>query len=81
MLETKIHAEIMKKESSDPYFLVRVSYDDGTVRFKNELVSVTRKPPKVDFQYPETLKPILKKADTQKIELEIMRAVVESLLK
>jgi hypothetical protein len=76
----KITADVIKDESYDPYFLVKVSYDDGKTHFKNELVSVTRKPPKVDFQYPETLKKILEKVDTQKIELEIMRVVVESIL-
>jgi hypothetical protein len=79
-LELKITAEIVREKSYDPNFMVRVSYDDGKTRFKNELVSVSRKPPRVNIEYPENLAIILEKVDTQKIELEIMRAIVEMLL-
>lgn len=79
-MEANIHVEVIKEASFDPNFLVRVSYNDGKTQFKNENVSVNRKPPKVDFEYPETLKPILKEIDTQQIELEIMRVVVEWIL-
>lgn len=76
----EIKAEVIKDESYDPYFLVKVSYNDGKTRFKDEIVSVTRKPPKVNFQYPESMKKVLDRVDIQKIELEIMRVIVEAIL-
>ncbi|HBR02644.1 MAG TPA: hypothetical protein DD738_08535 [Ruminiclostridium sp.] len=76
----KIDARVMQDKSFDPQFVVKVSYDDGKTRFMNELVSVVRRPPKVTFEYSETLKPILTKVDIQRIELEVMRVIVESLL-
>lgn len=70
----------MKDKSFDPNFQVRVSYDDGKTHFKNEVISVCRKPPKVKFEYSETIEKVLDKIDVKKIELEVMRVIVESLL-
>ena len=79
-METNIAVEVVKDKSFDPSFLVKVSYDDGKTKFVKEEFSVSRKPPKVHIEYPEQLKKILEKTDTQQIELEIMRAIVEFLL-
>lgn len=79
-MEIRIKAEVVREKSFDPHFQVRVSYDDGTVRFKNELVSVSRKPPKVNIEYSETIKKYADKIDIKQIELEIMKAIVEFLL-
>lgn len=79
-METKIHVEVVKDKSFDPNFLVKVTYDDGKTHFKNELLTVSRKPPKVNVEYPASLENIREKIDTKKIELEIMRAIVDTLL-
>ncbi|MGI6623168.1 MAG: hypothetical protein GX227_02630 [Clostridiaceae bacterium] len=79
-MEIKLKAEVVREKSFDPHFWVKVSYDDGTVKFKNELVSVSRKPPKVNIEYSETIKKYADKIDIKQIELEIMKAIVESLL-
>jgi ABC-type transporter Mla maintaining outer membrane lipid asymmetry ATPase subunit MlaF len=41
---------------------------------------VSRKPPKVNIEYSETIKKYADKIDIKQIELEIMKAIVESLL-
>ena len=79
-METRIKAEVIKEKSFDPHFFVRVSYDDGINRFVDEIVSVDRKPPKVTITYTEYIKNIVDKIDVKKIEIEILEAIVESLL-
>lgn len=79
-MDTNIKAEVIKEKSFDPHFLVKVSYDDGINRFKNEIVSVERKPPRVKIDYPESINKIIDKIDIKKIEIEILKAIVESLL-
>lgn len=79
-METKIKAEVIRDKSFDPHFIVRVSYDDGKFRFNDVTVSVLRKPPRVSIDYPESVNKIIDKIDVKKIELEIMKAIVESLL-
>lgn len=79
-METKIKAEVIRDKSFDPYFLVRVSYDDGKNRFIDELVSVERRPPRVTIEYSENINKMIDKIDVKKIELEIMKAIVENLL-
>lgn len=79
-METKIKAEVIRDKSYDPHFLIRVSYDDGTNRFIDEMVSVERKPPRVTIEYPESINNIIDKIEIKKIELEIMKVIVENLL-
>jgi len=79
-LEAKIKAEVIKEKSYDPNFLVRVSYDDGKVKFRNEMVSVSRRPPKVNIEYPDSIEHLIEKIDVKKLELEVMKAIVEALL-
>ena len=79
-MEAQISASIIKEKSFDPNFQVKVSYDDGKTRFKNEIVFVSRKPPKVSIDYPESVLKVRDKIDIKKIELEIMRAIVDTLL-
>jgi hypothetical protein len=79
-LKIDIRAEVVKEKSFDPNFQVKVSYDDGTVKFVNELVSVSRKPPRVNIEYSETIKKYADKIDIKQIELEILKAIVENLL-
>lgn len=79
-MDTTITAQVVKEKSYDPNFIVRVSYDDGNVRFSNEMFTVTRKPPKVNIEYPENVKQILGEIDSARIELEIMKAIVEYLV-
>lgn len=76
----EIKAEVVKEKSFDPHFLVKVTYDDGITKFKNELVSVTRKPPRVNIEYPDIIKKAIDKINIKQMELEIMKAVVECLL-
>lgn len=75
-----IDVSVVKDKSFDPAFVLRVSYSDGEVSFKNALVNVLRKPPKVKIDYPEDLQPLLSKIDIKKLELEIMNKIVEFLL-
>lgn len=79
-MKADIKAEVIKDKSYDPHFIIRVSYDDGINRFKNEMVSVERKPPRVKFDYPDGIKKIIDKIDVKVIEIEILKAIVESLL-
>jgi hypothetical protein len=79
-LQTKIKAEVIKDKSFDPYFWIKVSYDDGTNKFIDEMVSVERKPPRVTIEYSETINRMMDRIDIKKIELEIMKAIVEDLL-
>lgn len=79
-MDTTITAQVVKEKSYDPNFIVRVSYDDGNVRFSNEMFTVTRKPPKVNIEYPENVKQILGEIDSARVELEIMKAIVEYLV-
>lgn len=79
-MKIRIRAEVVRDKSFDPYFWVKVSYDDGTIKFKDELVSVSRKPPRVNIEYSETIKKYADKIDIKQIELEILKAIVESLL-
>lgn len=79
-LEKNISVEVIKEKSFDPNFLVRVSYDDGKIRFKNEVFSVLRRPPKVKVEYPVSVENMIENVDVKKIELEIMRAIVDTLL-
>lgn len=79
-MEAKIKAEVIKEKSYDPNFLVRVSYDDGKVKFRNEMVSVSRRPPKVNIEYPDSIEHLIEKIDVKKLELEVMKAIVEALL-
>lgn len=79
-MKIDIRAEVIKEKSFDPHFQVRVSYDDGTVKFRNELVSVSRKPPRVNVEYSETINKYIDKIDIKQVELEIMKAIVENLL-
>ncbi len=79
-METRVSVEVVKDKSFDPNFVVKVSYDDGKNRFRNEEVLVSRKPPKVKIEYPDHVKKLLDKIDISKIELEIMKGIVEVLL-
>ncbi|HHY64700.1 MAG TPA: hypothetical protein GX501_06605 [Clostridiaceae bacterium] len=79
-MEANISAEVIKEKSYDPNFIVRVSYDDGKIKFKNEMVSVSRRPPRVNIEYPESIKHFLDKINIKKLELEIMKAILETLL-
>lgn len=79
-METRISAHVVKEKSYDPNFIVNVSYDDGNIRFSNELITVLRKPPKVNIEYSEHIKQIMGEIDIAKIELEVMKAIVEYLL-
>ncbi len=79
-MKINIRADVVKNKSFDPYFVVKVSYDDGTNRFVEEMVSVERKPPRVTIEYPETVNKMIDRIDIKKIELEIMKAIVEDLL-
>lgn len=75
-----IKAEVIRDKSFDPNFLIRVSYDDGTKRFIDEIVSVNRKPPRIKIEYPESIRKNIDEIDVKRIEIEIMKAIVESLL-
>jgi hypothetical protein len=44
------------------------------------MVSVERKPPRVTIEYSETINRMMDRIDIKKIELEIMKAIVEDLL-
>jgi len=79
-LNTEVRAEVLKNESFDPHFMIRVSYDDGKYKFV-EVMQVDRKPPKVTIDYPDSVIKILDKIDQKKIEIEIMKAIVENLLR
>lgn len=79
-MEPMIKAEVVREKSFDPHFMVKVSYDDGINKFTNEIVEVERKPPRVKFFYPDTINRIIDKIDLKKIEIEILKAIVESLL-
>lgn len=79
-MKTEVRAEVVKNESFDPHFMVRVSYNDGKYKFV-ELMPVDRKPPRVTIHYPDSVKKIIDKIDVKKIEIEIMKAIVEVLLK
>jgi len=79
-LDLQISVKVLKEKSFDPNFLVKVSYDDGNIRLKDELVSVSRRPPKVKCTYPESIEQVKDSIDIKKLELEILRAIVESLL-
>ena len=79
-MEVQLNVKVIKEKSFDPNFMVKVSYDDGETCFKVEVVSVSRKPPKVRFVYSETIEKVEDKIDIKKIELEILRVIVESLL-
>lgn len=79
-METRIKAEVIKEKSFDPHFFVRISYDDGINRFVNEIVSVERIPPKVTIAYTENINKIVDEIDVKKIEFEILKAIVDSLL-
>ncbi|MCX7773837.1 MAG: hypothetical protein N2376_12070 [Clostridia bacterium] len=79
-METKISVEVLRDKSFDPNFQVRISYDDGKTRFKNEVAYVSRKPPRVNIEYTESVEKVLDKIERKKLELEIMRAIVEVLL-
>ena len=78
-MNTEVRAEVIKNESFDPHFMVRVSYNDGKYKFI-EVVPVDRKPHKVTINYPENVKKIIDKIDVKKLEIEIMKAIVENLL-
>lgn len=77
----RISVSVIKEKSFDPVFQVRVSYEDENVTFKNAVVAVHRRPPRVRIEYPEDVKPLLSKIDVRKLELEIMNKIVEFLLK
>ncbi len=79
-MNKSVKVEVIKERSFDPHYLARVSYDDGTNKFINETVSVTREPPKIEIEYSESIKKIMDQIDVKKIELEIMKAILESLL-
>ncbi len=79
-MEVQLNVKVIKEKSFDPNFMVKVSYDDGETCFKDEVVSVSRKPPKVRFVYSETIEKVEDRIDIKKIELEILRVIVESLL-
>lgn len=79
-MNTEVRAEVLKNESFDPHFMIRVSYDDGKYKFV-EVMQVDRKPPKVTIDYPDSVIKILDKIDQKKIEIEIMKAIVENLLR
>lgn len=79
-MSTEVRAEVIKNESFDPHFMVRVSYNDGKYKFV-EVMPVERKPPKVTIHYSDSVKKIIDKIDVKKIEIEIMKAIVESLLR
>jgi len=80
-LETKIKAEVIRDKSFDPHFWIKVSYDDGKNKFIDEMVSVERKPPRVKIEYSESIIKMIDKIDVKKIELEIMKTIVENLLR
>lgn len=79
-MEVKIKVEVVREKSFDPHFQVKVSYEDGIIKFKNELVSVSRKPPRVNIEYSETIQKYIDRIDIKQIELEIMKSIVENLL-
>ncbi len=79
-MKINIRADVVKNKSFDPYFVVKVSYDDGKNKFVEEMVSVERKPPRVTIEYSETINRMMDRIDIKKIELEIMKAIVEDLL-
>lgn len=79
-MEVQVSVKVIKEKSFDPNFLVKVSYDDGSIRFKDELISVTRRPPKVKVSYPENMEKVKDSIDTKRLELEILRAIVDHLL-
>ncbi len=79
-MKINIKAEVVKEKSFDPHFVIKVTYDDGVTRFKNELISVSRKPPKVNMEYPDTINNVIDKINIKQIELEIMKTIVEFLL-
>jgi hypothetical protein len=79
-LEKKIDVSVIKEKSFDPYFVLKVSYQDDQVSFKNAIVNVVRKPPKVKIEYPDEIMPMLSQVDIKKLELEIMHKIVEYLL-
>lgn len=76
----RISVSIVREKSFDPDFTVRVSYKDENVSFKNAIVKVTRRPPRVTIDYPENIKSLLSKINVKKLELEIMNKIVEFLL-
>jgi len=80
VLEKKIDVSVIKEKSFDPYFVLKVSYQDDQVSFKNAIVNVVRKPPKVKIEYPDEIMPMLSQVDIKKLELEIMHKIVEYLL-
>ncbi|NLE25594.1 MAG: hypothetical protein GX625_09685 [Clostridiaceae bacterium] len=80
-METKIKAEVIRDKSFDPHFWIKVSYDDGKNKFIDEMVSVERKPPRVKIEYSESIIKMIDKIDVKKIELEIMKTIVENLLR
>ncbi len=79
-MEKKIDVSVIKEKSFDPYFVLKVSYQDDQVSFKNAIVNVVRKPPKVKIEYPDEIMPMLSQVDIKKLELEIMHKIVEYLL-
>lgn len=72
---------VIKDKSFDPVFQVKVSYEDENVAFRNAIVEVQRRPPRVRFNYPDDILPLLTKIDVKKLELEIMNKIVEFLLR
>jgi hypothetical protein len=79
-METSISARVVKEESHDPEFILKISYNDGVTCFSGETVRVLRKPPRVRIEYPGNIKKFLNKIKRAEMELEIMRAIVEYLL-
>lgn len=76
----RIDVSVIREKSFDPIFHLKITYEDEGVVFKNAVVEVTRRPPKVTIDYPEDVKPLLPKVDIKKLELEIMNKVVAFLL-
>lgn len=79
-MEKRIDVSVIKEKSFDPHFVLRVSYQDEHVCFKNALVDVERRPPKVTIEYPDEIMPLLSQVDIKKLELEIMHKIVDFLL-
>ena len=79
-MKESIRVEVISGKSFDPHYKLRVSYDDGINKIKDEIVSVERIPPKIEIEYPESIKKIMDQIDIKKIELEIMKAIVDTLI-
>lgn len=75
-----IAASVIKDKSFDPVFQMKISYEDENVKFKDVIVDVQRRPPRVRVDYPDEIRLLLPKIDVKKLELEIMNKIVEFLL-